>query len=84
MASLIKLFGFEKDDEKGFTADLLQQHKVVVMVNFKNTQESYQMDLSKLHKMPVDERIKILHEVEAENIEFDMVKKIMKEEEENA
>lgn len=84
MASLIKLFGFDRDEDQRINAELLQQHQVFVMVNFKNSPESYSMDLNKLHKMPVEERMRLIREVEAENIEFDMIKKIQKEEQEDA
>lgn len=80
MASLIKLFGFDREEDERLNAELLQQHQVFVMVNFKNTPESYTMDLNQLHKMPVDERMRLLREVEAENIEFDMIQKIEREE----
>ena len=76
MASLIKLFGFDRDEDQRISAELLQQHQLFFMINFKNSSESYSMDLNQLHKLPEQERMRLIREVEAENIEFDMIEKI--------
>jgi len=80
MANLIKLFGFDRTDENTITAEMLKQHQFLVMVNFKNSEDSYSLDLENLNKMSISERMQLLKEVEAENVEFDMIAKIDEEE----
>lgn len=80
MASLIKLYGFGEKEEGKLDADLLKQHQVFVMVNFKDQKDSYTIDVSKLHQLPIEERMRLIREVEVENIEFDMMRKIQIEE----
>ena len=84
MASLIKLFGFDNNEDTAINAEMLQQHKVMVVVNFRNSSDSYNIDISKLHLMPLAERMNLIREVEAENIDFDMISKIKSEEEQDA
>ena len=60
--------------------EMLKQHQFLVMVNFKNSEDSYSLDLENLNKMSISERMQLLKEVEAENVEFDMIAKIDEEE----
>lgn len=79
MKNLIILFGFDKNEETTINAELLQQHNYSFIVNFKNGIDSYELNLNNLSKMPNEEKYKLLKEVEAENIDFDMIDKLSSE-----
>lgn len=80
MKNLIILFGFDKNEETTIKAELLQQHQYTFVVNFKNGRDSYELNLNNLDKMPVSEKLDLLKQVEAENIDFEMIDKLSRDE----
>lgn len=73
LKNLIVLFGFDKNEETTISAELLQQHNYSFVVNFKNQSDSYELDLTHLNKMPLKDKLKLLNDVEAENIDFEII-----------
>lgn len=74
LKNLITLFGFDKNEDNAVTADILQEHNYIFNISFKNDKENYQLNIKELHAMPLKSRMEIIKQVEAESIDFEMLK----------
>lgn len=82
MKNLISLLQLDKDDSGKVRADQLEQHNFQFVINLPGEKQSYDVDFNKLNKLPQEDRLKIVKATQAENIEFDIISMIDKEENE--
>ena len=67
-------------EENPINADLLNPHEYTLLINLPDRPEGYKLSLNKLHEISQDERVEIVRQLEAEDLEFDMVEFIQNEE----
>jgi len=71
---LIRIYAIEKEDKTGIDPELLGNNQYFVAINFGEKAEM--IDLNKLHKLPVEKRVKLseflYHDIEIEDAKFIM------------